>query len=206
MWGTAVGGRRQDHFTRKAFREHYPARSVYKLEEIDRRLRLLRPGLAVLDLGAAPGSWLLFLARAVGPRGRVLALDLQDLRIDLPPNARFLRGDCEVLAPEVRAAGPFDLVVSDMAPSTTGDRATDQIRSGDLFLSALRLAAAVSRPGAAFVGKIFQGPSFEEARAELRRGWSEVRVIRPEATRRESYEVFLAGRGFRPPADPGAPP
>ena len=168
---------------------------MYKLEEIDRRLRLVRPGQKVLDLGAAPGSWTLYLARAVGPHGSVLAVDLHDLRSPLPANARFLRGSSDELLDALAAAGPFDLVVSDMAPSTIGDRATDQYRSFELFSSAVTIAARVGRDGSAFVGKIFHGPSFEEARAKLRALYVEVRVVRPRATRSESYEVFLVGQG-----------
>lgn len=194
-----MGRRRQDHWARQAKRDDFPARSVYKLEEIDRRARLVRPGRRVLDLGAAPGSWTLYLARGVGPGGFVLAVDLQPLRIALPANARFLRGSCFDLGAEIAAAGPFDLVVSDMAPSTTGDRGTDQHRSFELFVAALDLALAHARPGSDFAGKIFQGPSFEEARARLRGAYAEARVIRPRATRAESYEVFLVGLGLRLP-------
>jgi 23S rRNA (uridine2552-2'-O)-methyltransferase len=190
-----VGHRRQDHFARQAQAEHFPARSVYKLEEIDRRVRLVRPGQNVLDLGAAPGSWTLYLARAVGPQGAVLAVDLQELRTTLPANARFLRGSSDELLDAFVAAGPFDLVVSDMAPSTIGDRATDQFRSFELFCSAVTIAARVGRDGSAFVGKIFQGPSLEEARAKLRALYIDVRIVRPRATRTESHEVFLVGQG-----------
>jgi len=172
---------------------------VYKLEEIDRRTRLVRPGQRVLDLGAAPGSWTLYLARAVGAQGHVLAVDLQELRIPLPANARFLRGSSAELAGEIAAAGPFDLVVSDMAPSTMGDRSTDQYRSFELFSAALDIAARVGRDGSSFLGKLFQGASFEEARTRLRELYVDVRVLRPRATRAESYEVFLAGLGKKAP-------
>ncbi|MBN1770618.1 MAG: RlmE family RNA methyltransferase [Deltaproteobacteria bacterium] len=202
-----MGRRRQDHYARQAQRDRFPARSVYKLEEIDRRTRLVRPGRRVLDLGAAPGSWSLYLARGVGPGGFVLAIDLQPLRVELPANAHFLRGSCFDLGVEIAAAGPFDLVVSDMAPSTTGDRGTDQYRSFELFSGAVDLAAAHGRPGSDFAGKIFQGPSFEEARVRLRGLYAETRVLRPKATRTESYEVFLVGLGRRLPDVPeaGAP-
>ncbi|MBI5486356.1 MAG: RlmE family RNA methyltransferase [Deltaproteobacteria bacterium] len=190
-----MGSRRQDHFARRARQENFPARSVYKLEEIDRRLQLTRPGQHVLDLGAAPGSWTLYLCRAVGPHGLVLAVDPHDLHVPLPPNARFLRGPAADLADEIAAAGPFDLVLSDMAPATTGDRATDQFRSFELFSTAADLAARSGRDGSSFAGKIFQGSSFEEARARLRDLFIDVRVVRPKATRSESYEVFLCGIG-----------
>jgi 23S rRNA (uridine2552-2'-O)-methyltransferase len=188
-----VGDRRQDHWTRKAKAESFPARSVYKLEEIDRRLHLVRRGQKVLDLGAAPGSWSLYLAGLVGPAGSVLAVDPTPITIALPTQVRVLRGRSEELAAEILAAGPFDLVVSDMAPSTMGDRGTDQYRSFELFHAAVDLALRVGRPGSAFVGKIFQGPSFDEARQLLRAAYASVRIVRPQATRRESYEVFLVG-------------
>lgn len=208
-----MGRRRQDHYARQAQRDSFPARSVYKLEEIDRRLRLVRPGRRVLDLGAAPGSWSLYLANGVGPGGFVLAVDLQPLRVALPANARFLHGSCFDLGREIGEAGPYDLVVSDMAPSTIGDRGTDQYRSFELFSGAVDLAAVHGRPGSDFVGKLFQGPSFEEARTRLRGLYAEVRIVRPKATRAESYELFLVGLGLQaaasplpvPPSSPGEP-
>jgi len=147
----------------------------------------------VLDLGAAPGSWSLYLGRAVGRSGSVLAIDLQPIGIALPPNVRTLCGSADDLREAIRAEGPFDLVVSDMAPSTMGDRATDQARSFDLFSLAAGIAIDVGRAGSSFAGKLFHGPSFEEAREMVRAAYGTVRVIRPKATRSESYEIFLAG-------------
>lgn len=190
-----MGCRRQDHLARKAKSEGYPARSVYKIEEIDRRLRLVRRGMRVLDLGAAPGSWAIYLGRAVGPRGSVVAVDPGEFAVGLPVNVRILSGSVEDLRDEIRCAGPFDLVVSDMAPSTIGDRGTDQIRSYELFVTALDVAMETTPPGAAFAGKIFQGPAFEEARGRVRDAYETVRVIRPRAVRSESYEIFLVGLG-----------
>lgn len=186
-------GRRPDHFSRRARTEDYPARSVYKLEEIDRRLRLVRPATRVLDLGAAPGSWSLYLARAVGPAGSVVAVDPRGIDVALPPNVTVVRGEAEAVRDRMAALGPFDLVVSDMAPSTTGDRLGDQHRSFDLFRSAASIARDVGAPGSAFLAKLFHGPSFEEARALLRETYGSVRVMRPRATRSESYEIYLAG-------------
>src|SRR5208283_3638265 len=119
-----------DRFTRAAKEAGYPARSVFKLEEIDRRTRLFRPGQRVLDLGAAPGSWSLYAAQKIGPSGKLLAVDLEPLTVTLPPNAVFLQGDALSLASESLAAfAPYDVVLSDMAPRTTGSRVTDQARS-----------------------------------------------------------------------------
>ena len=189
------GNRRpQDHFGHRARKEGYPARSVYKLQEIDRRVRLFRPGQRVLDLGAAPGSFSLYAAERVGPSGSVLGIDLQPVDTEGPPQLRFLQRDLSTATPEDFAAeGPFDVVLSDMAPRTSGQRASDQYRSYELYMRALELAAALLRPGGQFLGKIFQGAEFEDARSATARVLSAVRILKPEASRSESYEIFLFG-------------
>ncbi|MBC7173917.1 MAG: RlmE family RNA methyltransferase, partial [Polyangiaceae bacterium] len=174
-----------------------PARSVYKLEEIDRRCRILGPGMKVLDLGASPGSWTLYAAGKVGASGEVLGLDLKPHRGALPPQARFEVRDVTAVKPDELGGIVWDVVLSDMAPSTTGHRGTDMARSFQLFMDALALARVVLRPGGSFVGKIFQGQDFPEAQSAMRAAFENVRVIRPEATRDVSYEVFLVGTGRR---------
>ncbi len=186
--------RPQDHWGHRARKEGFAARSVYKLEEIDRRTRLLRVGARVLDLGAYPGSWTSYAAQKVGPGGRVLGIDLTEFKGTLPPHAQIRTGDVLSLELEKELGpGSFDLVVSDMAPSTTGHRFTDQARSHRLFMRALEIACVVLTPGGHFVGKIFQGEDFELARAALRAAFDEVRIIKPPASRAESYETFLIG-------------
>jgi len=186
--------RPQDHWGHRARKEGFAARSVYKLEEIDRRTRILRVGARVLDLGAYPGSWTAYAAQKVGPGGRVLGIDLTEFKGTLPAHAEIRTGDVLSLELE-KELGPasFDLVVSDMAPSTTGHRFTDQARSHRLFMRALEIACVVLAPGGHFVGKIFQGEDFEVARAALRVAFDEVRIIKPPASRAESYETFLIG-------------
>ncbi len=196
----ARSGRPQDAWGRKARREGFPARSVYKLEEIDRRVRLLRPGQRVLDLGAFPGSWTLYAAKRVGAKGQVLGLDIQEPRGELPPQAEMRQVDVLTLEPiDVGGPASFDVVLSDMAPSTTGQKSLDQYRSFELFMNALRIAEAVLVPGGAFVGKIFQGGDFPEAKRAVSAAFDTARVIRPKATRTESYEVFLVGLGRKRP-------
>ena len=194
-----AGTRRpQDHFGDRAKREGYPARSVYKLQEIDRRLPLLRRGQRVLDLGAAPGSWTLYAAERVGREGSVLAIDLNEARVALPPQVIFRALD--VFAMDVRAelgAAAFDVVLSDMAPHTSGQRHRDQFGSYELYMRALAIAAEVLAPGGAFVGKIFQGPELEAARAATRELFSKVKIVKPEASRTESFEIFLVGQGAK---------
>ncbi|MGB5350256.1 MAG: RlmE family RNA methyltransferase [Polyangiales bacterium] len=189
--------RQQDHHGRRARREGYPARSVYKLQEIDRRIGLFTKGQRVLDLGASPGSWTLYAAEKVGPSGRVLGIDLNDPELALPAHAEIRTLDAFEADPK-SLGGPFDLVISDMAPKTSGQRHADQFRSYELVIRALELAKAVLEPGGSFVAKIFQGAEFEDARRAMREVFGKVRTIRPEATRDESYELFLVGLGFEP--------
>jgi 23S rRNA (uridine2552-2'-O)-methyltransferase len=196
--------KRPDHFTKAAKARGFPARSVFKLEEIDRRARLFRPGMRVLDLGAAPGSWSLYACQKIGDRGLLMAVDLQPLSQVLPKNATFVEGDALALSRDVLAKhAPYDVVISDMAPSTTGDRGTDQARSFRLFDFAVDMAELLGGDGSSFVGKIFMGPDFEAARARLRKLFTEVRVIRPEGVRASSFEVFLVAKGKR--REPRAP-
>ena len=188
---------KRDRFTHKAKSAGFPARSVYKLEEIDAKLRILRPGQRVLDLGAAPGSWSMFAAKKIGAQGALLAVDLQPLRVTLPANSRFVQQDiAEINAAtveELLGCGEIHVVLSDMAPSTTGHRGTDQARSYVLFEQALHLALQILPKGGHFVGKIFQGPDFEQARHLVRKHFQKTNILRPEATRKVSYEVFLCG-------------
>jgi len=170
---------------------------VYKLQEIDRRVGLFKKGQRVLDLGASPGSWTMYAAEQVGPSGRVLGIDLHDPNVALPPQAEIRALDAFQVDPGA-LGGPFDLVISDMAPKTSGQRHADQFRSYELVMRALELAKAVLVPGGAFVAKIFQGADFEDARNAVREVFTTVRTIRPKATRDESYELFLVGLGFRP--------
>jgi 23S rRNA (uridine2552-2'-O)-methyltransferase len=187
-----------DHLTRAAKQAGFPARSVYKLEEIDRRVRLLRGGQKVLDLGATPGSWAMYAAAKIGANGRLLAIDLDPLRTTLPPNSIFVQGDAFSASNEELARfAPYDVVLSDMAPKTTGTRVTDQARSHELFMRALAIAATLGAPGGAFVGKIFMSDDLPVARAELRRLYATQRLIRPEGTRSISTEIFAVGLGKR---------
>jgi 23S rRNA (uridine2552-2'-O)-methyltransferase len=190
---------RPDRFTRAAKDAGFAARSVFKLEEIDRRVGLLRGGMRVLDLGATPGSWSMYAAQKIGHGGHLLAVDLEPMPVVLPPQAVFVQGDALSLAnEELERFAPYDVVLSDMAPRTTGNRVTDQARSFELFMRALAVAAALGAPGGAFVGKIFMSDDLPAARVELRRLYEGERLIRPEGTRSVSTEIFAVGSGKRP--------
>ncbi|MEM7436614.1 MAG: RlmE family RNA methyltransferase, partial [Myxococcota bacterium] len=183
---------------RRAKREGFPARSVYKLEEIDRRTKLLKKGHRVLDLGASPGSWSLYAANRVGPTGRVVGIDIQPPDVALPSHAEIRVLDAFAVDP-AELGGPFDVVLSDMAPKTSGQRHADQYRSFELYMRALNVATKVLVPGGSFVGKIFQGQEFDEARKATREAFTQTRILRPSATRDESYELFLLGQGHSDP-------
>jgi 23S rRNA (uridine2552-2'-O)-methyltransferase len=185
-----------DHFTRAAKQQGYPARSVFKLEEIDRRVKLLKPNQHVLDLGATPGSWSLYVTQKIGRGGHLLAVDLEPLQVPLPENATFIQGDALSLENEALSLyAPYDIVLSDMAPRTSGNRIGDQTRSYELFIRALAVAEKLLKPGGAFVGKIFMGEDFVNAKNAVKRVFAEERAIKPEGTRSSSYELFIIGLG-----------
>lgn len=191
----------RDHYFLKAKRENYPARSVYKLKEMDARFHLLKPGMKVLDLGAAPGSWSLFAAERVGPRGLVLACDLQTTETAFPDNVMFLSENVFDRTPAFESLlderGPFDLVMSDMAPRTTGTKFTDQARSLELCLEAVEVADRWLKPGGNFVAKIFMGPDFQELAQAVRARYATVKTFKPNSSRAESKEIFELGLGFK---------
>ena len=194
----AKSGRPQDAFGNKAKKEGFAARSVYKLEEIDRRNQLFRRGMRVLDLGAFPGSWTQYAAQRVGSEGRVLAVDQQEWRGGFPPHVETRQCDVLALTPrDVGGVASFDVVMSDMAPWTTGARFVDQCRSFDLYMHALAIAEGTLRGDGHFIGKIFQGPDFDQAKKRTEQLFTKTRVMKPEASRRESYEIFVVGLGFR---------
>jgi 23S rRNA (uridine2552-2'-O)-methyltransferase len=187
---------RADIRTKQARAEGYPARSVYKLKEIDQRCKIFRKGQRVLDLGAAPGSWSLYASEQVGPQGKVFAIDLSEITQGLPPNVTVVQGDALALNDEQLVGfAPFDVVISDMAPKTSGNKSRDQILSFELAMGALEVACRLGAPGSSFVAKIFMSGDFAEAKKRLVAAYSTTRVIRPEGTRSVSSEVFLVGLG-----------
>ncbi len=191
----------RDHYFKRAKQENYPARSVYKLKELDKRFAVLRPGQKVLDLGAAPGSWSLYAAERVGPGGSVLACDLKATDTAFPAQVEFCVEDVfqrsEAFEAELAARGPFDVVVSDMAPNTTGHRATDQARSMNLAEEALALARSSLVKGGHFVVKIFQGPDEQAFIVSMRALFEKVKTFKPKSSRAESKEMFCVGMGYK---------
>lgn len=187
----------QDHYTRRAKKENFPARSVYKLEEIQQKYRLIKAGDAVLDLGCAPGSWLLYAARLTGEHGRVVGIDLSLVQGQMPPNVRVLTGDVLEMNPELRSAigADFNVVLSDMAPATTGNRIVDTARSFNLCQAALAIAQDLLLPGGMFVCKIFQGEDFKAFADMIKTLFSKQKIFKPQSSRKASREIFIIGMG-----------
>lgn len=185
----------RDHYFQKAKKDNYPARSVYKLKDMDRRFKLLKPGQKIMDLGAAPGSWTMYAAEKAGKKGKVLAVDLNPLHVALPDNVSFFREDIFSEAPEylqrVREIAPFDLVLSDMAPQTTGIKFTDQARSHRLAESAFELSLEWLKTGGHVVVKIFQGPDSHDLARRMKLEFKRVKQFKPKSSRAESKEIFF---------------
>jgi 23S rRNA (uridine2552-2'-O)-methyltransferase len=201
-----MGYKRKDHFHKKAKSDGYRSRAVYKLQEIQKRFRLFRQGNRVLDIGAAPGGWLQAVAEYVGKKGSIVGVDL--LPIDpLPlPQVQIILGD--VNEPEVREetlnalGGKAHVVLSDMAPNTTGIRITDCARSHDLACIAFDMAMHCLRPGGHFVVKIFPGSDFEDYLGMCKQAFRKVKTTKPEATRKASVEVYVICTDFKGPPEP----
>jgi 23S rRNA (uridine2552-2'-O)-methyltransferase len=191
--------KRHDTFFKKARDSGFAARSIFKLEDIDRRFRILRAGERVLDLGCRPGSWMQYAVKVVGSHGHVVGLDRQALPAPVP-GTKVLIGDVYTITDADLLDGlrAYDVVLSDMAPDTTGIRSADQARSSALVEEALGRAERLLAPGGAFVAKIFQGPDVAEIRKRMAVRFGEVHLVKPEASRSSSTELYLVGKGYVP--------
>jgi 23S rRNA (uridine2552-2'-O)-methyltransferase len=185
----------KDHYFHKAKRDGYVARSAYKLEEIDKKHRLLRKGNLVLDLGCSPGSWLQYAAGKVGEQGQVLGVDLQTVKLSLPKNVKVLQADIfEMTVKDLEMnGGMVDVILSDMAPKTTGIRDTDAQRSYALNQQVFELSGDLLRPHGTLLVKAFQGAPLEQLRREFSSSFAQVKLCKPKSSRSESVEIFLLG-------------
>jgi len=191
----------EDHYSRKAQKEKHPARSVYKLQEIQRKFRIIRRGDSVLDLGCAPGSWLLYAADQVGMTGQVTGIDLEPVSVAVPSHVRVLTGDVDDYLSGSEGAEPlgsnYRVVLSDMAPSTTGNKGVDSARSYRLCQSALGIARDRLADGGSFVCKIFQGEDTKGFAQEVRSCFQTQRIFKPKSSRKASKEIYVIGIGRR---------
>ena len=187
----------RDYYFKKAKRENYPARSVYKLKEMDKRFNIFKKGQKVLDLGASPGSWTKYAKQKIGNKGIVVAVDLNELNISTQPGIIFYQGDIlkrdQELEIILKTNSPFDIVLSDMAPKTTGIKITDQSRSLELAEMALEIALEFLKPKGTFVVKIFNGPDVPNFINKIKKLFKSVKTFKPKSSRSESKETFLLG-------------
>lgn len=186
-----------DEYVKQAQALGYRSRAVFKLKELDDKSRLLKPGVVVVDLGAAPGGWSQYAAQRIGKGGRIIALDL--LPMEELPGVTFIQGDFreDAVLDELRQAlegRPVDLVLSDMAPNMSGNRVVDQARGMHLAELALDTAQEILKPGGDFVTKLFQGPDVDDYVHSARGLFVQVSVRKPKASRDRSPEVYLVGR------------
>ena len=193
---------RSDTYVKQARHEGYRSRAVYKLEELDQRDHLLKPGISIVDLGAAPGGWCQYIERKLGDRVRIVATDILPMDPVAGTNFTFILGDFRepaVLEAIEKAVGTakVDLVLSDMAPNISGVDAADQAGTVHLAELALEFARARLKPGGAFVAKLFQGEGFDEFLKGLRQAFAKVTLRKPKASRPRSREIYLVARGLR---------
>jgi 23S rRNA (uridine2552-2'-O)-methyltransferase len=188
-----------DAYRRQAQAEGFVSRAIYKLKAIDDKYRLFRQGQRVLDLGCTPGSWLQYIAARVGPEGLVVGVDLEAPKAPLAPPLHFIAGDVLSIDFEViRAQSPyFEVVVSDLAPRTSGVKGVDQQRSLELALRAWETAQAFLAPGGHFLVKIFEGPDAGSLAAQLKGAFEHCHRLKPAGSRPASKEYYLLGLGRR---------
>ncbi|MCB2225563.1 MAG: RlmE family RNA methyltransferase [Desulfarculaceae bacterium] len=190
-----------DAYYRRAKSQGYAARSVYKLQEMDRRYGLLKSGQAVLDLGCHPGSWLQFAAQKVGKKGRLVGVDLQPPGVQMPPGAHFIQADVLAISPgdirEQTGIESFDLVLSDVAPRTTGIKDRDAAASLELSEAALDMALGLLKPGGSFLAKVYFGPGVDELIRRVKRAFKLGKGHKPDASRSASKEIYILGKGLK---------
>jgi len=189
-----------DPYVKRAHDEGWRSRAAFKLEEIQRSDRLLRPGMTVIDLGAAPGGWSQYVARLLEGKGRVIAMDI----LDMPaiPGVEFVQGDFneQAVLDQLTAlvgSDKVDLVLSDMAPNMMGIADVDHDRSMQLVELAVDFAGRILRPGGDFLAKVFQGRGFQPLVKQLRESYESVKLRKPKASRSRSAEVYVLARGYR---------
>ena len=194
-----TGRKWADHLTQQAKADNYPARSVYKLEEIQQKFSILKKRDTVVDLGCAPGSWLLYASRQVGPEGLVLGIDIKAVDIGLPANVTVIQDDILAMTDVsfLQQASGCRVVLSDMAPATTGRKDVDAFRSFALCETALEVAEQFLGIGGHFVCKIFQGKEFDRFEKQVKKRFVSCRIFKPESCRKQSKEIYIIAKNKR---------
>lgn len=196
--------KKKDRYGEAAKRDGFSARSVYKLEELDKKFRLLRPGMRVVDIGASPGSWMQYTAKIVLPSGYLLGLDLNEITAALPQSALRVQMDILKATPADFAAlgateGSIDVVLSDAAPNMTGIKVTDRARSLELVQMGYEACKVLLKRNGAFVFKVFVSNDYQDIEKQLRGEFDSIKAQRPEAVRSGSEERFVVCQGYKRP-------
>jgi 23S rRNA (uridine2552-2'-O)-methyltransferase len=192
----------QDYYFKKAQKENYPARSVYKLEEVQKKYRILKTGDAVLDLGCQPGSWTMYAAKIVGHGGLVVGIDLQaGQKINIAKAAEIVCFHEDIMAEDIvenikKIRKKFRVILSDIAPRTSGNKWVDQQQSLNLARRVMELAEKLLERGGNLYVKVFEGEDFKEFADSVRKSFKTVKIVKPKSSRRESREVFVLGLEF----------
>ena len=193
----------QDYYYKKAKKENYPARSVYKLEEAQIKYRFLKTGNTVLDLGCQPGSWSIYAAKKVGPQGLIVGVDLQEgKKVTIANAAEIVWLNDDIMADNIveniqKIRKNFRVILSDMAPRTSGNKWVDQQQSLILARRVLELAGKLLESGGNFYVKVFEGEDFKEYVDSVRKSFKTVKIVKPKSSRIESREVFVLGMEFK---------
>ena len=188
----------KDHYSTLAKKENFPARSVYKLKEIQQKYNLIKKGDKILDLGCSPGSWLIYATELTGKKGRVIGVDLKPLSVKIPSNVRVYTAD--ILSVDDKfyelTGKDFNVILSDMAPATTGHKNVDAARSFNLCEAALSIAQKILIPGGSFVCKIFQGEDFNKFSDLVKDRFKKSKIFKPQSSRKTSKEIYIIGLGL----------
>lgn len=187
-----------DYFSKKAKAEGFPARSVFKLKELDYRFKIFSKSIRVLDLGASPGSWMKYASEKIGEKGLVLGIDRNPLKRGLNPNEDFIQEDIFRLEPMdlKNRFGSFDLILSDLAPDLMGQKSTDALRAISLAEKAFKFAEILLKPGGNFLLKVFEGPGYDDFYKFLKSRFKSVNSTKPRSSRPNSREMFIYCKGF----------
>jgi 23S rRNA (uridine2552-2'-O)-methyltransferase len=189
---------KKDHYHRKAKQEGFAARSAYKLQELQKKFNLIRRGNRVLDLGCAPGAWSQVVAPLVGREGSLVGIDFEPVEINLKEkNIRFERKDAFKLEASDLPEAPFHVILSDMAPRTSGVKVRDQALSVELAMRVLELCDKLLLPGGSMALKLFEGEDADQVKTAIKSRFKDLKIFRPQSTRQASFEVYLVGLGFK---------
>ncbi|MFQ6050055.1 MAG: SAM-dependent methyltransferase [Candidatus Paceibacterales bacterium] len=193
--------KKDEFFTRKAKIEGYPSRSIYKLQEIDEKYHLIKKGDRVLDLGCAPGSWLLYISKKIGDKGRAVGIDIGDIKIPKKENIVFIKKDVMDLEDSdlKKINGQYQAVVSDLSPATSGIKEVDVGKSLELGEKSFEIAQKTLGPGGNFLCKIFEGESTDEFFKKVKKRFRFTKRFRPKAVRKRSKEIYIIAKDFKGP-------